>query len=87
MTNVRFYHSDGRLGNKAAGPFDAIMSAAAPKQIPQDLKAQLAMGGRLVLPVGDGEQQLIVVDRDEQGFHERMVEPVHFVPLLSGIQR
>lgn len=87
ISNTRFYHSDGGLGYEEEGPFDAILSAAAPRQVPEDLKQQLAVGGRLVIPVGDDkEQHLVVVDRTSKGFTERKIEPVKFVPLLPGKQ-
>lgn len=85
INNVTFKHSDGGDGWENYGPFNAILSAAAPRQIPQELKDQLAMGGRIVMPVGDDRnQQLMVVDRHEKGFTERVIEPVKFVPLVSG---
>jgi protein-L-isoaspartate(D-aspartate) O-methyltransferase len=87
INNTRFYHSDGGLGYQQQGPFDAILSAAAPRKVPEELKQQLAIGGRLICPVGDEqEQHLVVVDRSEKGFTEKNIEPVKFVPLLSGKQ-
>lgn len=85
LDNIYFQHSDGGDGWRRHGPFDAILSAAAPRQIPQELKEQLAVGGRMVIPVGDArEQQLYVIDRRENGFVEKVVEAVNFVPLVSG---
>lgn len=84
LKNIHFRHSDGGVGWEDRGPFDAILSAAAPRFIPEELKQQLAIGGRLVIPVGDAQQQLMVVDRAEDGFTEVAVEPVRFVPLVSG---
>jgi len=85
IANVRFQHADGAMGWAAQGPFDAILSAAAPRQVPEELKAQLAIGGRLIMPVGDSTtQQLIVVDRYESGYKQAIIEPVKFVPLVSG---
>jgi protein-L-isoaspartate(D-aspartate) O-methyltransferase len=85
INNVHFYHSDGGLGYAQAGPFEAILSAAAPRIVPESLKQQLAIGGRLVIPVGDvNEQHLVMIDRTEDGFIEKKVEPVKFVPLLPG---
>ena len=84
LHNIQFRHADGGFGWPEQGLFDAILSAAAPKDVPEDLKNQLAIGGRLVMPVGGHEQQLIVVRRREQGFETTVVEPVNFVPLLSG---
>lgn len=85
LEGVYFQHADGGEGWKRYGPFDAILSAAAPRQIPNELKEQLAIGGRMVIPIGDTkEQSLYVVDRTENGFIERAVETVNFVPLISG---
>lgn len=85
VDNVYFQHADGGEGWRRFGPFDGILSAAAPRQVPQELKEQLAVGGRMVIPVGDGRQQhLYVIDRKENGFVEKVVEQVNFVPLVSG---
>ncbi|HEX9139601.1 MAG TPA: protein-L-isoaspartate(D-aspartate) O-methyltransferase [Steroidobacteraceae bacterium] len=84
--NVRLRHGDGADGWKAQSPFDGILVAAAPLQIPEALLAQLAIGGRLIVPVGpDGDQQLLRVVRREQGFERRLLGPVSFVPLVGGI--
>lgn len=84
FNNVVFKHSDGGMGWAERGPYDGILSAAAPRVIPEELKQQLAVGGRLVIPVGGQEQHLVVVDRTAEGFIEQVVEPVNFVPLISG---
>ena len=85
IDNVRFFHSDGNLGYPEQGPFDAILSAAAPLDVPQDLKFQLAIGGRMVLPVGnEALQHLVQIDRTENGFVESKIEVVNFVPMLAG---
>ncbi len=83
--NVYFKHADGGFGWPEKGPFDAILSAAAPEVLPPELLEQLAVGGRLVIPVGGVRQQLVVVDRHEGGFSEQIVEAVNFVPLLKGV--
>ena len=83
--NVYFKHADGGFGWPEKGPFDAILSAAAPEVLPDELLDQLAVGGRLVIPVGGARQQLVVVDRQEDGFKEQIVEAVNFVPLLKGV--
>ncbi len=85
INNVRFFHSDGNTGYAEQGPFDAILSAAAPLDVPQDLKLQLAIGGRMVLPVGDENlQYLVQIDRTREGFIETKIEVVNFVPMLAG---
>ena len=88
INNVRFKHSDGNWGWPEEGPYDAILSAAAPDHIPPELAEQLKVGGRLILPVGDSDNQdLIMVTRDEEGFTKKKLEPVMFVPMLSGTQK
>ena len=77
--------ADGTLGWPEKAPFDGIISAAAPAEIPAELLEQLGEGGRLVIPVGDRSQNLVVVTRTEAGFRREMVEPVRFVPLLRGL--
>ncbi|MBN7796760.1 protein-L-isoaspartate(D-aspartate) O-methyltransferase [Parahaliea mediterranea] len=87
LRNTQLRHSDGALGWADKGPFDGILSAAAPEQIPADLLEQLAPGGRLVIPVGGESQQLQVVTRDVDGFSTEIIEAVRFVPLRSGTVR
>lgn len=86
--NVNFRLADGSMGWADQGPFDGILAAAAPQEIPQELIAQLADGGRLVIPVGgDLEQELVVVDRLSEEIKQSIIEPVRFVPLLGGTVR
>ncbi|MAA71063.1 MAG: protein-L-isoaspartate O-methyltransferase [Bermanella sp.] len=88
VNNVRFQHSDGNWGWPDEGPFDAILSCAAPESIPMDLIAQLKVGGRLLMPVGpDGKQMLHLLIREEDGVIKKIIEPVNFVPMLSGTQK
>lgn len=84
--NVRLKHGDGQLGLPEAAPFDSIIVAAAGANVPPALLEQLAIGGRLVLPVGGSEQYLSFIERSAQGFTETRLDAVRFVPLLSGIQ-
>lgn len=84
--NVRLVHGDGQLGLPEVAPFDSIIVAAAGLQIPPALLEQLAIGGRLVLPVGTAEQYLSFIERTPQGVTETRLDAVRFVPLLSGIQ-
>jgi protein-L-isoaspartate(D-aspartate) O-methyltransferase len=84
--NLRVAHSDGYLGLAEVAPFDGIIVAAAAPSVPPRLLDQLAVGGRLVIPVGVGEnQQLRVIERLDEGFSERTLEPVKFVPLLERL--
>ncbi len=84
--NVRLKHADGQFGLPEAGPFDSIIVAAAGTQVPPALLQQLAPGGRLVLPVGAGEQYLSFIEHTAQGYIETRLDAVRFVPLLSGTQ-
>jgi protein-L-isoaspartate(D-aspartate) O-methyltransferase len=86
--NVTLRHADGFKGWADKGPFDGIITTAAPLAIPRELCEQLAPGGRLVIPAGpEQSQHLHVVTRTDQGFDMRVVEPVRFVPLLGGTLR
>lgn len=86
LFNVRLKHGDGSLGLPEAAPFDSIIGAAAANHVPQALLDQLAPGGRLILPVGTGEQYLRIIDHTPQGFVETRAGAVRFVPLLSGTE-
>ncbi|NIV45674.1 MAG: protein-L-isoaspartate(D-aspartate) O-methyltransferase [Gammaproteobacteria bacterium] len=81
--NVHTRIGDGYDGWPDEAPFDAIVVTAAPPEIPQPLLEQLAVGGRLVIPVGRGTQDLVVVTRSERGFSRRVVTPVRFVPMTG----
>jgi protein-L-isoaspartate(D-aspartate) O-methyltransferase len=83
--NVRFKHVDGHVGYPEGAPYDGIMVTASATHVPEALKQQLAVGGRMVLPVGTDNQWLYVIDRDEKGFTEKRCAGVHFVPLLPGL--
>lgn len=83
-SNVVFQCADGSLGWKQEAPFEGILVAAAPADIPADLCDQLADGGRLVIPVGgDHEQRLLVVTRKGRRFAQQEIERVRFVPLIA----
>lgn len=83
--NVKVKYADGTLGLAEFAPYDAIVMAAAATHIPQELMAQLGIGGRLVMPIGTETQKLTVVERTAQGFQQIELELVKFVPLLGGI--
>ena len=88
IRNVRFRLGDGAQGWKSQAPFDGMLVAAAPLTVPDTLLAQLAVGGRLVMPVGaEGAQQLIRFVRREQGIERRVLGMVAFVPLVGGVSR
>ncbi len=84
---VTVRHGDGYRGWKEHAPFDVIIVAAAPDHVPQPLIDQLAPGGRLVLPVGDWYQELILISKDQDGTVRReSVLPVAFVPMTGEAQ-
>ncbi len=85
LTRIRLKHADGMGGLPEAAPFDSIIVAAAGAAVPQALKAQLAVGGRLVMPVGTGVQELVLVERTPEGWKEGIFDAVRFVPLLPGV--
>jgi len=82
--NVEVITGDGSLGCVERAPFDAILVAAAAPEVPSALKEQLALGGRLVVPVGSrGLQELAVIRRTETGYHESRGTQCVFVPLIG----
>lgn len=82
--NVQARHGDGYAGWPEHAPFDAIVVTAAPPVVPAALTQQLKVGGRLVVPVGTDDQQLLVVRRTADGFTEQRLMPVRFVPMVPG---
>ena len=86
VTNVRVRHGDGRGGWALHAPFDAILIAAAASSVPSDLLEQLAVGGRLVMPVGiPGEQTLTLFRKTDDGISQEALHKVSFVPLVDGV--
>ena len=71
--NVRYKHADGHAGYPEGAPYDGILMAASATHVPEALKQQLAVGGRMVLPVGTDDQWLYVIDRNENGFTEQQL--------------
>lgn len=86
LPNVRLKYADGSMGLPEAAPFDSIIVAAGALGVPQALKDQLAPGGRLIIPVGGGEQRLLMIERQGNMFKESWHEAVRFVPLLTGTE-
>ena len=87
--NVKLDHADGSLGLNEYAPFDGIIVTAAASHVPQELLAQLAVGGRMVIPVGTNAQILTLIERIgvdfQNDYKQTKLEAVKFVPLLGGI--
>ncbi len=84
--NVRVRNADGNLGMPEQAPFDGIVVAAAATHVPQPLRDQLAVGGKLIIPLTHhGKQSLHVIEKTAQGYVDRKVEVANFVPLLPGL--
>jgi len=82
--NVHVHCGDGTLGLPELAPFDAILVAAAAPSVPEPLRSQLAEGGRLIVPVGDAEnQELHYIERHGNTFDTRTMESCRFVPLVG----
>ncbi len=84
--NVRFRVGDGFHGWKEAAPFDAIIVTAAPEEVPPPLLEQLRAGGRLIIPVGDRWQELVLIRRNSEApgdFTRESIFPVRFVPMTG----
>lgn len=86
IRNVKFRHGDGFAGIQEHAPYDGILAAAVSEDIPSELIDQLGIGGRLVMPVGRGDHQvLIVADKTSSGLKKQEIEAVRFVPRLAGL--
>ncbi|MDH3672650.1 MAG: protein-L-isoaspartate(D-aspartate) O-methyltransferase [Gammaproteobacteria bacterium] len=83
--NIHYKVSDGSWGWPEHAPYDGIMVSAAPVEVPQTLLQQLATGGRMVIPVGAGDrQELLLIAANEEGMTRTHLEHVNFVPLIGG---
>jgi protein-L-isoaspartate(D-aspartate) O-methyltransferase len=74
---------DGYLGWPELAPFDAIIVTAAPDHVPEPLIEQLKLEGRMIIPVGRGEQELILIEKTKSGVTRRSTIPVRFVPMTG----
>lgn len=88
VRNVRFKHADGGWGWPQHAPYAGILVTAAPGEVPPALPEQLAVGGRMVIPVGGGRVQklMLITRQDAQHFTQRILDRVSFVPLVSGVE-
>ncbi len=84
-TNIKLDHADGSVGLSEFAPFDGIIVTAAASHVPQELLAQLAVGGRMIIPIGTTTQTLILIERKANEYVQTKLEAVKFVPLLGGI--
>jgi len=84
--NIKVMHGDGYQGYEEAAPYDAIIVTAAPDHVPQPLIDQLAMGGRLVIPVGSIYQYLTLYEKTEDGLKKKTGIAVRFVPMTGKAQ-
>ncbi len=82
--NVTVKAGDGYKGWKEHSPFDGIIVTCAPKEVPPLLLEQLAIGGRMVIPVGSYFQELLLITKDSSGVSEKSIVPVRFVPMIKG---
>ena len=86
VRNVVFRHGDGFAGYADNAPYDGILAAAVSEDVPEELISQLNVGGRVVMPVGhDDKQVLIVIDKTDNGIQKQEIEAVRFVPRLAGL--
>ena len=88
IRNVRFKHADGGWGWPQHAPYDGILVTAAPDEVPAALLEQLAVGGRMLIPVGGAQAQdlVLITRRDEKNYVRKRLERVSFVPLVGGVE-
>lgn len=84
LRNVKVKKADGHFGIPELAPYDGIIVTAGATHIPDELLRQMAIGGRMVIPVGSPEQMLTLVERTDEGYRKTELEAVKFVPLLGG---
>jgi protein-L-isoaspartate(D-aspartate) O-methyltransferase len=83
-SNIRFRVGDGSYGWEEEAPFESIIVTAAAEAVPKRLQEQLGVNGRMIIPVGAGFQELVLVHRERKGFRRKSLLPVRFVPLVSS---
>lgn len=82
-TNIYFKIGDASFGWREHAPYDAIIVTAAPEKIPDALREQLKISGRMIIPVGMTFQELVLIIREKRKFKKKRLLPVRFVPLIS----
>ena len=87
INNISLMHDDGNEIRKMEKKFDAILSAAAPQEVPNYLVEKLKVGGRLILPLGSSTQQqlTLITRKDDDNFEKKVLDEVLFVPFLRGL--
>jgi len=83
-TNITFKIGDGNYGWSEHAPYDAILVTAAPARVPEKLRDQLKVGGRMIIPVGDAFQELMLFTREKRKIKSKKLLPVRFVPLIKS---
>ncbi len=85
LRNIQFRHSDGGMGWPQQAPYDGIIVSASPRKVPMELVDQLGTQGRMIIPVGDeDEQELRLITATPEGTKVTVLERVRFVPMLGG---
>jgi protein-L-isoaspartate(D-aspartate) O-methyltransferase len=86
-SNVQVREGNGYLGWPEQAPFPRIIVTAAPPEIPKALVEQLAVGGKMVVPVGTNSQEIVVVTKTNKGITEQRTIPVRFVPMVDKVNK
>jgi protein-L-isoaspartate(D-aspartate) O-methyltransferase len=86
-SNINYKIDDGYRGWPEHGPFDAIIVTAASEHIPEPLIQQLKVNGKMVIPIGDQYQELLLIAKTDKGIEKRTITPVRFVPMTGEAQR
>lgn len=81
--NICFKVGDGSLGWQEHAPYDSIIATAAPARVPEALQKQLKVGGRMIIPIGENFQELVLVIKGKKKFKKKNLLPVRFVPLIT----
>ncbi|MFA9408222.1 MAG: protein-L-isoaspartate(D-aspartate) O-methyltransferase [Candidatus Dadabacteria bacterium] len=82
-SNIKFKFGDGYMGWQENAPFEGIIVTAAPPEIPEKLIEQLSIGGRLVIPMGDTNQELFLIEKTNDGITKKRITSVRFVPMTE----